>query len=76
MGSATALTIQLEADARAAAEARIGKGEYSAGRSQGIARRPTAKKKLSVQLRHMERDETVCAHLKRKSIVAATIPVA
>lgn len=43
----TTLTIQLEADARAAADARIGRGEYSDGSSQGIARRPTAKKKLT-----------------------------
>jgi hypothetical protein len=37
----------------------MGRGVYSAGRSHGMARKPTAKKKL-----------------KRKSMVAATIPVA
>jgi hypothetical protein len=40
------LTIQLEAEARAAAGALIGSGAYSDGNSQGIAKRPMAKKKL------------------------------
>lgn len=41
------LTIQLEADPNAAEAARIGVGEYSEGKSQGIANKPTAKKKLN-----------------------------
>lgn len=40
------LAIQFEADAKAAAGARIGNGLYSAGSSQGMANRPTLKKKL------------------------------
>jgi hypothetical protein len=51
--------IQFEAEARAAAEARMGNGAYSAGSNHGMASKPTAKKKLN-----------------RKSIVAATTPVA
>ena len=39
-------TIQLEAEAKAAAGALIGSGAYSEGRSQGMASKPMAKKKL------------------------------
>lgn len=41
------LTIQFEAEPKAAEAARIGVGEYSEGKSQGMANRPTAKKKLN-----------------------------
>lgn len=76
------LTIQLDAEAKAAAGARIGSGAYSDGRSQGIAKRPMAKKKLDRSrfstMIHLivscfSRSST---HLKRNNIVAATIPVA
>lgn len=39
---------QLDILASAAAGARIGRGAYSAGRSHGMASRPTAKKKLNM----------------------------
>jgi hypothetical protein len=39
--------IQLLAVARAAALVRIARGAYSAGKSHGMANRPTAKKKLN-----------------------------
>lgn len=44
------LTIQFEAEAAAAAEARIGSGAYSEGSNHGMASRPIAKKKLPDQL--------------------------
>lgn len=43
------LTIQFEAEASAAADARIGRGEYSEGSNQGMANNPTAKKKLQLR---------------------------
>lgn len=38
---------QFDAEAKAAALVRMANGAYSAGRSQGIASKPTAKKKLN-----------------------------
>ena len=76
------LTIQLDAEARAAAGALIGSGAYSDGKSQGIAKSPMAKKKLDpphfstmihLVVSTFSRPST---HLKRNNMVAATIPVA
>lgn len=78
--SVSRLTIQLEPEAKAAAGARIGNGAYSDGKSHGIARRPIAKKKLGGSsfwsARYTEMCLAVTTHLKRNSMVAATIPVA
>jgi hypothetical protein len=71
------LTIQLLAEARAAAGALIGKGAYSDGSNQGIASNPTAKKKLSTPSQSTITTDRACqeTHLNKKSMVAATIPV-